>query len=515
MASNNMLRKSLAYAPEAQETALSAQRQIAHAVAPYAIEKHPTQQQLSFLLTADTAVLTRDLSIPPGLTDVQVAELADFIIKRGDRPFERVKSGGRDFVKLREELLKKKHGGRVDAYEYEIDFDNGDMDEMDVAIGFPDYTRVIWMTYGEIANLPSSIVELDLQDTALPVGVIEDIQDAKSLKRLVLRAQEEYSLRGLPIELEVLNVPDSVLFLEGYAYDCPHLKELCTDRISDLPDELIEALSDRLVRLEFGIFVSDDADKLSTILTRATGLKELYIAAGSYSPQPHNIWEVASTIEVLSFYGIHAPYNRTKPLVNLLELDIDLRDDIEAILTHAPHLEKLTLHSPDRTKPLAITAGASFSSLRRLHTSGVAIGIPEAKRLFPSLVAYTTHTLDVNYVAGIIEESFDGTTSAASYVDSGITSYVIKLTGRWIRAFRQRPTPESLLIHLPANTRSFTIEHSRTKRIYDIDSLLNATADERARRYVSLDLDIKSTNGNITASITAVAKPLTVALDFS
>ena len=101
---SSLFRRTLDYVPRAQETTLSTQRQLQHAVAPYRTGGIQNWKTLSFLLNADTAELTQSLSVPSGLTDDQLNVLVDFIIRRGARPFEKLEITGGDLAKIEEKL---------------------------------------------------------------------------------------------------------------------------------------------------------------------------------------------------------------------------------------------------------------------------------------------------------------------------------------------------------------------------------------------------------------------------
>jgi hypothetical protein len=242
----SIIRKTIELKPEVKQSVLSVQRQINNAVVPYVMNPdEPDWRDLSFLLNANTAELTQSLSISSEITDEQVKRIAEFVIRRGKRPFVELKMDLEDFIRIEETLEELESDVGLGAYEYEM---NSYENDNEVEIAYPNYTRRIEMTMGRILHVPIEIKELFLSDVSFGDDVLVEIGKAKGLRKLFID-NNHFTFHGLPPLLEELllsGLAGHIRFDPNFNYDCPHLHTLQMSSSTRFPDEFIDSIADSL-----------------------------------------------------------------------------------------------------------------------------------------------------------------------------------------------------------------------------------------------------------------------------
>ncbi len=543
MSSNYMLRKSLAYAPRARETTLSAHREIANAVAPHIVGEEFEWKRLSFLLNADTAYLTQSLSLSWTLEREQISALADFIIKRGERPFNKIIADGFIFNEISNELRKKRHSGYINAYAYDISCN----DDPDLTFSFPDFAIEIKMYKGVIVaereddpKLPTQLVELDLFDTEISEELLASLESANHLTHLSLSGREvSYVLHGLPQYLEQYICRGHVFYAqcgiegsneglncaEDHHYDCPQLRILECTNVDLLPKAFIESIEDSLIEIDIRGYGAGIDPELSQLMRKMRKLEKFTY---ELSHAEFDIWTLPPSVKVIKYTGERKEYDGSRPLTNIRELDIQADFDIATILKNAPNIEVLglaytayvRLSGTRYTEKIRLTG--VYPSIKKFNEAGHhnrnGLDLSGAKEHFPNLIEYSNSDFTANFntkevvvkYSLILPEAID-LPDFGQPIGGGrqtLTKYTFKFDAI------HKSVDRVILISLPANTERITIETQDVAwtHIYDINQLLNSTPAERERFYERLELKVDVVKHKFSAFIRPVPKSVQLAL---
>jgi hypothetical protein len=466
----SVFRKTLSLAPTVKETTLSSQKEINNAVVPYVMgTSRQDWKQLSFLLNADTAELTQSLKIPDTLTDAQRRTIAEFIIRRGNRPFEELKVDLGNFVAIENIIDTFQTDVNLTAYEYDLASYN-----YSIGVSFPNFTRRIDMAEGRILNIPSEIQELILLRVEMSTNAFIELGKAKKLRKLEISGRN-IVFYGLPIILEEFRIygsSDKVFFDPNYHYECPHLHTLSISETIKLPETFVNSISESLREL----YIIGSRDKNYSpyeFIGRLNRLETLFMSDYP-SVELSNIF---SKIRNLSLYSQFTLAKDLKPLVNLVKLDVitgnNNHHSLEPLLQLSPNLEDLTLNSLEGTFDFKGT----YPQMKRLtfvHETGTF-----AKRYlvtFPNLTDYISERgyglghmyEEINFVAKTAKITISPRTSTdyeTSFEGTSITNFIFDYS-------RTKPEEKiNVSVRLPPNIEqvSFIVEgFKETRKIKDI-----------------------------------------------
>ncbi len=529
---SSLFRRTLDYVPRAQETTLSTQRQLQHAVAPYRTGGIQNWKTLSFLLNADTAELTQSLSVPSGLTDDQLNVLVDFIIRRGARPFEKLEITGGDLAKIEEKLEAKGHAGELEAYSYNVDSLGMTIKQF----SFPDFTTDIRMSEGEILNIPSKIVRLQLFYVKISDANINALENTEYLKDLTIFSSiRGFKFRGLPQWLENFDVQGYFSFVDGYHYDCKHLRILrISSSLNYFPKEFVDSIVNSLIDLHVRVDDNSIGD-LGTYLQRFTKLEILSVGFLGDNMFSLDLNTIQSRIVDFSYGGKCKPFNSSRPWIGLKKLTIAMSDDLLSILNGAPNLRELSLLDPTRrrgetqleldirtrsiTKIPETSRFPSVKSLKVRDGYGSFITLQESKTIFPNLSSYFARTI----MSEMIRADFDERRLWMFYAPNDFTSHEdfsyakLDLDKFKFEVFDNRKTKGYNIaeFELPSGTKEIEIDFKGKTNTYTLDNIFDANSEERKRLFEALNLTIHLTETEMKVEIELRAKPTRITIQNS
>ena len=284
-------------------------------------------------------------------------------------------------------------------------------------------------------NIPSKIVKLQLSYVKISDANINALENAEDLKYLaILSGGNGFAFRGLPQRLEEFDVQGDFSFIDGYYYDCKHLKLLRTSSsLNDFPKEFVDSIVNSLVDLQVRV---DDTRmrNLDTYLQRFTKLEILSIGFLSNNVIPLDLNTIPSRIVDFSYGGKYKPFNSSRPWIGLKKLTIAMSDDLLSILNGAPNLRELSLLDPTRrrgetqleldirtrsiTKIPETSRFQSVKSLKVRDGYGSFITLQESKTIFPNLSSYFARTI----MSEMIRADFDERRLWMFYAPNDFTS---------------------------------------------------------------------------------------------
>jgi hypothetical protein len=325
-----ILRKTIEHNYKLREPILSSTKQINNAVSPY-LAFHCSIKEFVFLLSCETFVLARDISIPFMLEDSRgYDKLIAFLLKRRDIPLRKLHINIAFLPKIQKELSK--YNRTLSAYEYCM----SDCYNHGTIFYFPRHTKAIRLTESELYNVPQQLKQLELFATHIHENVMILIGRAKELNHLRIN-NAVIAFCGFPALLVELSLIGTMTYDSNYQYDCPHLIDLKISSVDKLPEQFITSIKDNLET----ITITRDCNGLNDFLSRMTKLKELNIYLDDecivdFSAIPLCIEEIDSNVV----------FEITRPLVcyiNLKELTMVLVPQLEEILAVCPCLSYLEL----------------------------------------------------------------------------------------------------------------------------------------------------------------------------
>ncbi len=517
---SSLFRQSLGYVPKAQQSMLSAQRQINHAVAPYVMGGEQDWRSLSFLLNADTADLTQSLGIPSDLTVEQIDVLIDFAVRRGNRPFDSIDAKGEDLIKIDQRIRERGLDVSIQAFKYYVVCDPASRNP---GISFPDFTTEINLEDGELLNLPSKIVKLTLffsifRDT-------EALERAQYLKSISIASEGDFILRGLPQYLEHLQIRDVVNYEEGHHYDCPYLKTLTSILpIDAFPKDFIDSISNSLLELEI-VELLPVSYHLADILRKLVKLEKLTLEGVELDD-----FDFSSLPPWLKEFELHdrdfKPLEHPLSLPSLLKLTITYTDGLFGVLKGLPNLEELDLHNPiaraqETTRQYLVRRArklltGSFPSVKKLKLRGghleEYLDLSDAKSLFPNLVEYNSRDflaqdIKANFVAKEISYTFkfDKTTENIQ-LTKALTDFDKFTFDCSTIKYKLTRGQRKLTANLPSTTKRLSFIVDGKNHEYVIDDVFGLDSDSRQRLFESITFNLEVTAKNVTAKIELVAK---------
>jgi hypothetical protein len=478
-----VIRKTIEYTPTRKEVVLSSQKEINNAVVPYVADSSSNEKQLAFLMNSETFSLAQEVHIPPDLTNEQVNQLADLIIKRQQRPFLFTEIDSESLWRIMI-VAKEKAGNQIVFPSYKFDITRYNM-HTDIRV--QDYVRYLRIDGGSLLNIPTMLEFLDVRYTNMSPEVMIQIGKAQHLTEILIEDDHinGNGFRGLPFRLEKLDVTFDIDFEPNYNYDCPFLKTLNLTTINKLPIQLIRSISESLVSLTIG---SDESVGLKAFLNEMFALEELIVFESSFdvSVVPPDL----PSLDLQDGYVISEPGSY---FPRLRKLELSTSTPIDDFLERTPELRELIV---DFRRDTYLAEGI-YPQVRVLELSSTKDNsqISDIRRTFPRLETYTKLVYDDNNRHEVWDFKNDSVTINVFAVGDGFS---LLDEGRIIKKFvfdydkpkiyYVKDRQDSFTIELPTDTEevSFIIKGLAHKRsIQQIRDILGVVVPIKGLVYKS------------------------------
>ncbi len=515
---SSLFRQSLEYVPEAQTTMLSAQRQINSAVVPYVMGDVEDWRALSFLLNADTAELTQSLLIPRDLTVEQIDVLIDFMVRRGNRPFNELNFLGSTFLAIEQRIEERGLDVIIQAYEYKINC----YDSRELGISLPDFATDVEIENGELLNIPSRLVRLEAFGTVVfDTAVLETLQHLVELA--IIYPSNDFIFKGLPQYLEELSLRQEgiIIFEEGHHYDCSYLKVLKAPNVSMFPKDFIDSIGN-LVELQLRNYLTTDPP-LDPILKKFTKLEKLSVIA----IEEFDLSMVPPWLKELVVHEDYKAPDPTKPLIGLQKLEIAFAQELTSVLKACPNLEELNLFYPkkqdgeDEEDYLRTKLRASFPQIKKLKILGwlperletSMFKLAELKDFFPNLATYEGPGNEkllqeqVNFITKELSAKI-GFDQYELNTNLEYSSLDIKKFNFDCSRITNGKLPRVLIVELPLITESLSFIVKNDTYTYSINDVIKIPLTERHQLYDSIKFKVEVGRTGIYANIELQAKPV-------